>query len=104
MERKMKTIDGNAAAALINSSLIAIDSGRDDNDEIRIPVNDLASQLGNVRTANIVALGAFVTQTQLVDMQTLLACVQSEFAKKAGMISLNMAALEECQKAVMATV
>jgi 2-oxoglutarate ferredoxin oxidoreductase subunit gamma len=87
---------------LINSSLIAIGSGRDDIIELRIPVNDLASQLGNVRTANIVALGAFVTRTQLVDMQMLRACVKFEFANKAGVISLNMAALEEGQKAVMA--
>lgn len=89
---------------LTNSSLIATDSGRDDVDELRIPVNDLAADLGNVRTANIVALGAFVARTQLVDMQTLRACVQSEFAKKSAMITLNMAALEEGQKAVIASV
>ena len=86
---------------LINSSLIPIDSGRDDVDELRIPVNDLAAKIGNDRTANIVALGAFVARTQLVDMQTLRACVKSEFAKKAAMIPLNLAAVEEGQKAAM---
>ena len=86
---------------LINSSLIAVGSGRDDVDELRIPVNDLAVQLGNVRTANIVALSAFVTRTQLVDLQTLRACIKSEFAKKAALIPLNMAAVEQGRNAVL---
>jgi 2-oxoglutarate ferredoxin oxidoreductase subunit gamma len=87
---------------LINKSLIAIDSGRKDVDELCIPVNDLAAQLGNVRVANIVALGAFAARTQLVDIKTLRTCIELEFAQKAAMIPLNIAAFEEGQKAVMA--
>jgi 2-oxoglutarate ferredoxin oxidoreductase subunit gamma len=85
----------------INTSLINIDSGRDDVHELCIPVNDLAIKLGNVRKANIVALGAFIAHTRLVDMQTLRTCVKSEFSQKPAMIPLNLAALEEGQKAVM---
>jgi 2-oxoglutarate ferredoxin oxidoreductase subunit gamma len=80
---------------LVNSSLIDIAVGRTDVDELRVPVNDIAVQLGNVRSANIVALGAFVARSRLVSYETLQACVKSEFSKKAKLIPLNMDALEK---------
>jgi 2-oxoglutarate ferredoxin oxidoreductase subunit gamma len=80
---------------LVNSSLIDIPSGRTDVDELRVPVNDIAVELGNVRSANIVALGAFVARSRLVSRETLQACVKSEISKKAKLIPLNMEALEK---------
>jgi 2-oxoglutarate ferredoxin oxidoreductase subunit gamma len=88
---------------LINSSLITIDSGRQDIDELSIPANDLAMHVGDVRTANIVALSALIARTHIVDLQTLQTCVKSEFAKNAAMIPMNMAAVEQGQMAVMAS-
>ena len=88
---------------LINSSLIGIQSGRDDVVELIVPVNDIAIRIGNVRSANIVALSAFVAKTKLVSMETLLSCVQSEFAKKVDMISLNLVAVEKGKKAIQKT-
>ena len=84
---------------LVNSSLIPIDSGREDVDEVRIPVNDIAVRLGSVRSANIVALSAFVARTGLVSMDTLRDCVEAEFSKKKKLIPMNLAAVEEGQKA-----
>jgi 2-oxoglutarate ferredoxin oxidoreductase subunit gamma len=84
---------------LINSSLIPIDSGRDDVDEIKIPVNDLAIKVGSVRSANIVALAAFVARSRIVGMDSLRDCVREEFEKKANLIPLNMAAIDEGEKA-----
>lgn len=84
---------------LVNSSLIPIDSGRKDVDEVRIPVNDIAVRLGSVRSANIVALSAFVARTGLVSMDTLRDCVEAEFSKKKKLIPMNLAAVEEGQKA-----
>ena len=43
----------------INSSIIPIDSGRSDVDELRVPIMELAQEVGNVKAANIVALAAF---------------------------------------------
>ena len=85
---------------LINSSLISIDSGRSDVDELRIPVNDIAIKAGNVRSANIVALAAFVARSKLVAMDTLRNCVESEFAKKAPLIPVNLKAVEAGKEAV----
>jgi 2-oxoglutarate ferredoxin oxidoreductase subunit gamma len=84
---------------LVNSTLISIGSGRDDVDELRVPVNDIAVKLGSVRSANIIALAAFVARTKIVAIDTLRTCVKQEFAKKEKIIPLNLAAVDAGQKA-----
>lgn len=84
---------------LVNSSLIPVGTDRDDVDEVRIPVNDIAVRLGSVRSANIVALSAFVARSRLVSIDTLRQCVEEEFSKKKKLIPMNLAAVEEGQKA-----
>lgn len=84
---------------LVNSTLISIDAGRDDVDELRVPVNEIAVRLGNVRSANIVALAAFAARARVVKMDTLRHCVKEEFASKEKLIPLNMAAVDEGEKA-----
>lgn len=84
---------------LINSSLISIDSGRDDVDELVLPVNDIAVKLGSVRSANIVALAAFVARSNIVKIDTLRECIKGEFSKKKELIPLNLKAVEEGTKA-----
>jgi len=51
---------------MINSSLISINSGRKDIDELIVPANDIAKKLGNIRSLNIVALSAFVARSKVV--------------------------------------
>ena len=87
---------------LINSSLVDVNSGRDDVDELRVPVNDIATEAGSLRSANIVALAAFVARSAVVGFDTLRHCVETEFAKKAAIIPVNLAALEEGRKAIEA--
>jgi 2-oxoglutarate ferredoxin oxidoreductase subunit gamma len=84
---------------LVNSSLIHVGSGRNDIDELRVPVNDIAVKLGSVKSANIVALAAFVARSKIVGFDTLRSCVEAEFAKKKKLVPLNLSALEEGQKA-----
>jgi 2-oxoglutarate ferredoxin oxidoreductase subunit gamma len=79
---------------LVNSSLIPIESDRKDVDEIKVPVTELAKSIGNVRSANIVALGAFVERSQIVDFEIMRHCVEEEFADKPNFIPLNIKALE----------
>ena len=86
---------------LINSSLITIDSGRDDVDEIKVPVNEIAGKVGSVRSANIVALSAFVTRSKIVNFDVLRECVKKEFSKKEKLIPLNMDAMDEGKKAAL---
>lgn len=83
---------------LINRSLIPIDSGRDDVDELIVPATDIAKRIGNVRAANIVALAAFVYRTKIVDFDCMRDCVKGEFLKKEKLLPLNMKAVEEGRK------
>lgn len=83
-----------SGVVLINSSLISIGAGRDDIDELAIPVTDIARELGNVKVANIIALGAFVARSKIVDFESLRKTVKEEFAGKQKFIPLNMAALD----------
>ena len=83
----------------INSSIIPIDAGRDDVDVVKVPIIEIAKELGNVKTANIVALAAFVSRSQVVDFELLRESVKAKFANKEKLIPLNMKALEEGKKA-----
>jgi len=57
---------------LINSSLIDLkETFRKDIEFLPIPVNDIAIDNGNPKLANMVALGAFVEKTKLVQMTSL---------------------------------
>ena len=79
---------------LINSSLIPVRSERDDVDEILVPVNDIAIEAGSVRSANIVALSAFVARSGILPIEGLRESVKNEFARKAKLIPLNMDAID----------
>ena len=85
----------------VNSSIISIDSGRKDVDEIRVPIIEIAKDLGNVKVANIVALAAFVSRSAVVKFDSLQAAVKDKFAQKEKLIPLNMSALEEGRKAAL---
>lgn len=55
---------------VVNSSLIDRASRREDIRVARIPASDIAAEVGNVRMANMVLLGALVNLTGLVDLET----------------------------------
>jgi len=84
---------------LVNSTLISVPAGRDDVDELRVPVNEIAKDLGNVRSANIVALSAFAARSKIVDFEMIRKCVEAEFSKKPTLIPLNLEAVAAGAKA-----
>ena len=80
---------------LYNSSLIDEAPTRDDVTVVAVPCNDIAEQLGNSRTANMVMLGAIVRMTGVVKLESVHKVIEKTFAgKKAEMIPLNLRALE----------
>jgi 2-oxoglutarate ferredoxin oxidoreductase subunit gamma len=96
---KFATVVKPGGVVMINSSLIQIGSGREDVDELRVPVTDIAKEIGSVKAANIVALGAFAARSKMVDFDVLTESVKAEFAAKAKLIPLNMKALERGRQA-----
>jgi 2-oxoglutarate ferredoxin oxidoreductase subunit gamma len=78
---------------LINLSLIAIDSGRHDVDELKVPAVDIAGALGNGMAANIVALSAFAARSKVVSIPALQRAIEEEFQKKPKLIQVNLEAM-----------
>jgi len=78
---------------LVNSSLIPITSERDDIDELLVPCNELAMEVGTGKAANMVVLGAFVGRTGVVTLESLDKLVEYQFQKKPKFIPINKEAL-----------
>jgi len=79
---------------MINSSLIPDDVARGDVDVLKVPVVDIATEVGSSKAANIVALAAFVARSKLVPLARLKQCIEEEFEKRPNLIPLNMKAME----------
>jgi len=56
---------------IYNSSLIEREGGRDDITVIGVPANDLASELGNTRVANMIVMGALLAKTKVVSSESI---------------------------------
>jgi 2-oxoglutarate ferredoxin oxidoreductase subunit gamma len=51
---------------VVNSTLVRTRSGRDDIEVIYVPANELAAELGNVKMANVVLLGAMLGRREIL--------------------------------------
>ncbi len=79
-----------------NSSRIANTNDRDDITVIAAPVDDVAIELGSVKTANIVLLGILIGATGIVGRETLADSLKEKFAqKKPEVLEMNMKALDK---------
>ena len=77
-----------------NASLVEGGVTRDDVTTVAIPANRIAEELGNPRSANMVMLGAFTRQSQLVALETLVRGLEATLKSKRKLIQVNTAALE----------
>ena len=66
---------------------------REDIDIVEVPANDMAEELGNLRCANMVMLGAFTKRSKVVSLPTLIKGLEESFKKKPKLIGLNTKAL-----------
>ncbi len=80
---------------LINSSLINRGSNREDLTVIEVPANQIATELGNPRGANMVALGAYLGATDAVSIDEVIAVIRETFAAKPAVIEVNIEALRK---------
>ena len=78
----------------VNSSLIKRKVERDDVEEIRIPANDIAEELGNARAANMVILGSILKKTGAVRVDAVIGCLEKVLSERAmALLDLNKKAL-----------
>lgn len=80
---------------LLNTSTIQRPAERDDLEQVHLAATELAFGLGNLKVANIIALGAFVDHTRLLTMDSIRQAIRDLFAaKNPKMVELNLRALE----------
>lgn len=80
---------------LINSSIVSEGPSRKDIRTHGIKANDLALELGNLKTANVIMLGAYVELTKVVSEDSVFASIQKVLGvAKKELVSLNVGAFK----------
>ncbi len=88
---------------LMNSSIISQRPARNDIRPYGIKINDLAVELGNLRTANMIMLGAYVELTKAVSDDSVFASIKKVLGgAKKELVSLNIDAFKLGAKSVHA--
>ena len=81
---------------IMNDSLIEREVKRNDVKVIKIPADDIADKLGNSRAANMVILGAYVEQSEIVKMDTVCKALDKALAgRDKKLLELNKEALKK---------
>ena len=78
---------------IVNTSMLLHSVGRKDLEVGSIDATNIARQLGNIRVANIVALGAFIKKTNLLAVKSINKAIKDLFStKKAELVDINLKA------------
>jgi len=81
---------------VVNSSMVPDESDRDDIGKIYIPASDLATELGNVRMANVLCLGALVEATGVVPIEAIERALDEHLPERhRSLLGLNKEALRQ---------
>jgi len=80
---------------LLNSSLASPTTERKDISVIEVPMTDIAIRLGNVRVANVVALGAYMNLKEFLLKDVVIDGIRDAFSRNPELVELNVKALEE---------
>jgi 2-oxoglutarate ferredoxin oxidoreductase subunit gamma len=80
---------------IINSSLIQKEATRSDITVYKVPANELAQELGNLKVANMIVLGAIVAASEAVKDESALQAFAKLFAKKPQLVEINKLALHK---------
>lgn len=86
---------------LANSSHVKEKVVRDDVKAYYIPADDIARELGSVKSANMVMLGAYLNVSKVLETEQLLDTLKVQLARKAAFFEINKAAI---QKGVESTI
>jgi 2-oxoglutarate ferredoxin oxidoreductase subunit gamma len=85
----------------LNTSLVVSRPKRKDVEVIEVPANDIAEELGNIKCANMVMLGAYAKGTGAVKPETLKNNIKQVYYKaKDSMIAMNQKAIDKGVSAI----
>ncbi|HHW93812.1 MAG TPA: 2-oxoacid:ferredoxin oxidoreductase subunit gamma [Clostridiaceae bacterium] len=80
---------------LVNESIVERKVQRDDVQAVYVPSLEIASELGNMRVANMAMLGAYIEATKYLAFETVVDMLRNIFTgKKAHLVELNEVALQ----------
>ena len=82
---------------LVNTSLVKLNPCPTTIPDVKVfalPMNDLAMELGNIRVANIVALGAYIRLTSAVKTTSVVEALKDQLGEKKHLIPVNERAIE----------
>jgi len=79
----------------LNSSLITEQVSRGDMEIVNIPANALAEEMGNVKSANMIMLGAFIKKSNIVNLESIIEGLNVVLKGNKKLISINSDALRK---------
>lgn len=81
---------------VLNSSRVTSESDDAAVKAIFVPVDDIALEVGNIKVANIVIIGALIGATGIVSKEVFVASLEEKFKeKKPEILEMNLKALEK---------
>ena len=78
----------------INSSIVTREITRQDVKVVKVPVTEMALEMGNAKVLNIIMLGAYVGSTQVVPENVVWQTIEHKLGKKPKLLPLNKQAFE----------
>jgi 2-oxoglutarate ferredoxin oxidoreductase subunit gamma len=88
----LKRYEGMVASKgtmFINSSLVDIEPNRSDINVVKIPVNDIAKEIGSDKAINMIMLGAVATKTGLTTLESLESALREVTKGKEKFMEIN---------------
>lgn len=86
---------------ILNESLISQNVKRSDVKVFKVPANEIANGLGNLKVANMVALGTYLAARKSVKIETIFQSLDKTLGNKsAKIVELNKKAIERGEKIV----
>jgi 2-oxoglutarate ferredoxin oxidoreductase subunit gamma len=83
----------SGGSLFINSSLVDTEVTRGDINIIKVPASNIADQLGNSKSANMVMLGAFIRKSNVVTLEKVIYGLKDVLKGKQKLIAINEKAL-----------
>lgn len=79
----------------VNSSIVKSAVERDDVQVVKVPVTELALEMGNAKVLNIIMLGAYIGYTHVIPREVMWQTIERKLSSKPKLLPLNKAAFEK---------
>ncbi len=79
---------------IVNESMVERDVKRKDLEVIKSPLTDEAIKIGNVRVANMIAVGIYAAKKNIIDRETLVNVIEKMAGNRKELIPINVKALD----------